>query len=516
MIQNPIIRGFNPDPSVIRIGRDYYIATSTFEWWPGVCVYHSKDLKNWKLHSRPLCRSSQLDLRGVPDGGGVWAPDLSYDGKLIYLVYTRVRERGPMMSTDNFLVTAPGIDGPWSEPVYLNSMGFDPSLFHDRDGRKWLISLDNHYGKCQRFNGLYIQEYDAEGGRLTGELRPLYREPKGELVEGSHLYNFDGKYYLLKAQGGTGERHSAQLSRSDSIFGPWEDCPFILLHSRDNPDLPLQKAGHADLVDTPDGELYMVHLAARYSGPGRCFFGRETCIQRVEWTDDGWLRLKDGGQNPHVEVPEPRGAEERDCPPEPAEYDFTKGSLPDCFQSLRRPLGKDLELTEEGLRLRGREGLNSLFDQSLVARRIDRARVSISVSVAFEPDCEKHLAGLVLFYDTCHWHYVFVTRSGGKKQVRVLSCDEKRLEYPGEPVLVRENADVELRAEINGLELKFYCDDGGGPRPVGGTLDMSVLTDEHVYLGFTGAMAGLCCQDLLYREKWAVFRRMAYGGQGDE
>ncbi len=507
MIHNPIIRGFNPDPSVIRIGEDYYIAASTFEWWPGVSIYRSGDLKHWRLACRPL---KNLDFIGVPDGGGIWAPDLSYDGEKIYLVYTVVRERGPMMDTDNYLVTADSIDGSWSEPVYLNSMGFDPSLFHDRDGRKWLVNLDNHYGEKQRFNGLYIQEYDPKAKALTGESRLLYREPRGELVEGSHLYNFDGKYYLLKAQGGTGERHSAQLSRSDSLFGPWEDCSFILLHSRDNPALPLQKAGHADLVDTPSGELYMVHLAARYSSPGHCFFGRETCIQRVEWTEDGWLRLKDGGQNPHVEVPEPENVEERPFPPENGIYDFTKEKeLSGCFQSLRRPLCEDMRLTGEGLLLRGRDGLNSCFTQTLLARRIDRAKVSISTRLAFEPECEKHLAGLVLIYDTCHWHYVYVTRSG-VRQVRVLTCDEKRLYYPEGVVAVPDGNDIILRAEINGAELRFYCDGGQGERPVGDPLNMNILTDEHVYMGFTGAMAGLCCQDMLHKKKWAAFRYMRY------
>ena len=419
------------------------------------------------------------------------------------------------MATDNYLITAESIDGPWSRPVYLNSIGFDPSLFHDRDGRKWLISLDNHYGENRRFNGLYIQEYDPAAKRLTGELRPLYSSPSGELVEGSHLYNFGGVYYLLKAQGGTGVRHSAQLSRAGSLFGPWEDCPFILLHSRDNPDLPLQKAGHADLVETPDG-LYMVHLAARYSSSGHCFFGREVCVQKVEWDDGGWLRLWGGGENPRVFVPEPKGLSEFVFPEESADCDLTAGALPSCFQSLRRPLGPDMELGAGGLRLRGRDGLNSLFDQSLLARRLDSARVGFTVRLSFEPDCEKHLAGLVLFYDTCHWHYLYVTRSGGVKQVRALSCDNKRLSYPSGFVAVPENADIELRAEIDGARLRFYAGAGAGLTPVCGELDMTILTDEHVFLGFTGAMAGICCQDLLYKEKWAEFRRVTYSAYGGE
>lgn len=507
MIENPILRGFNPDPSVIRIGGDYYIATSTFEWWPGVAIYHSRDLVNWRLHSRPLDRRTMLNLYGVPDSGGVWAPDLSYDGERVYLVYTNVRERGPMMQTDNYLVTADDINGEWSEPVYLNSLGFDPSLFHDADGRKWLLSLDNHYGEGRRFNGLYAQEYDAVGHRLKGELRPVYREPNGELVEGAHLYNVGGTYYLLKAQGGTGKRHSAQLSRAPSIFGPWEDCPFILLHSRDNASLPLQCAGHADIVDTPSGELYLVHLATRYSSNGRCIYGRETCIQRVMWDSNGWLRLRDGGENPHVFVPAPDGAPEPEPLPQTELYDFRTDKLPDCFLSLRVPVGDRAAFTDGGLRMRGADGLLSLFEQTLLARRIDSAEIEVSTRLSFSPDSEKHMAGLVLIYNTSIWHYLYVTKKDGKRTVSVLTCDNRRLSYPAPHIPVGEDEDVTLTARTDGVSLRFFCSTGGEEFPVGGELDMTLLD---VSGAFTGAMVGIACQDLYRREKCADFRYMEY------
>ena len=506
MIENPVIRGFNPDPSVIRVGDDFYVATSTFEWWPGVCIYHSRDLRHWRLHSRPLDRMSMLDLTGVPDSGGVWAPDITYDGKTFYLVYTNVRERGPMMQTDNYVVMTDDIDGEWSEPVYLNSMGFDPSMFHDRDGRTWLLSLNNHYGKNQRFNGLYIQEFDTRSRRLVGDVRLIYREPHGELVEGSHIYHFGDTYYLLKAQGGTGRRHSAQLSRSQSLYGPWEDCPDILLHSRDDVSLPLQCAGHADILDTPDGELFLFHLATRYSSEGHSIFGRETCLQRIEWTSDGWLRLSDGGQNPHVYVSEPDLPEHK-FPADDGVYDFTCGPLPDCFQSLRLPLGDRIRFTGSALSLRGSNGLNSRFEQTLLARRIDSARVRISTRLLFEPEHEKHMAGLILIYDTQNWHYLYVTRSErGQKQVCVLTCNKGAMEYPAEPIAINESTDIELHADINGADLHFSFSDGGELRSIGGELDINILAD----VAFTGAMAGICCQDLMRKEKCAEFHWFRY------
>lgn len=514
MIENPILRGFNPDPTIIRIGEDYYIATSTFEWWPGVCIYHSKDLKNWELHSRPLNRISQLDMTGVPDGGGIWAPCLSYDGERVYLVYTNVRERGPMMQNENYLVTADDIDGEWSDPVYLNSLGFDPSLFHDKNGKKWLLSLDNHYRENQRFNGLHIQEYDPVQKKLVGEIRRLYTEPNNELVEGSHLYQFNGMYYLLKAQGGTGFNHSAQLSRSENLTGPWEDCPFILLHSRDNLSLPLQKAGHADLVETPQGELYMVHLATRFSCDEQfSIYGRETSIQKVEWTGDKWLKLSQGGENPHMSVPLPTGAEEYKFPEKSGFYDFKSRIIDEDFQSLRKPLDDAVCFTENGLKMRGQDGLNSHYDQSLIARRIDSSDVTITTKLRFEPDWEKHLAGLVFIYDTCHWHYCYVSRNNKtkEKEINIIICDNKKLSYPiRETIPVKENVPIELRGIIKGSKLQFAYNDGSGFINAGKSLDINILTDEHIYLGFMGAMAGICCQDLFRKEKCAEFEWFEY------
>ena len=161
-ITNPILRGFNPDPSILRVGDDYYIATSTFEWYPGVQIHHSKDLVHWRLLTRPLRRASQLDMRGDPDSCGIWAPCLTYADGLFYLIYTDVKRYGRISSSGasnaslrdfhNYLVTAEKIDGDWSEPIYLNSSGFDPSLFHDDDGRKYLVNmLWDHRANQNRF-----------------------------------------------------------------------------------------------------------------------------------------------------------------------------------------------------------------------------------------------------------------------------------------------------------------------------------------------------------------------------
>ncbi len=510
MIENPIIRGFNPDPSIIRIKDTYYIATSTFEWWPGVAVYSSKDLRSWKIDHYPLNRKSQLDLQGVPDGGGIWAPCLSYDGDTAFLVYTNVKERGPFMTTDNYLVYTNDIaSGEWSEPVYLNSLGFDPSLFHDDDCRKWLLNLDNHYAEGQRFNGLWIQEYDHNRKKLVGEIKQFYKEPHGELVEGTHILKHDGKYYILKAQGGTGWQHSAQMSRSDNLMGPYTDDPQILLHSRDNNSLYIQKAGHADIVETQDGEIYMVHLGSRYndSKDKTTYCGRETCIEKVYWNEEGWLRLAQGGNNPS------RFVEEPSIPPADFEernlyFDFRNAKCLDKeLMSLRGPIDeKDMIFGKDGLTLRGGDGLLSKFRQSLIAHRIEERHMTAETKLEFSPEYEKHMAGLIIIYDTGHWHYLYLSASNdtGKRTVSTLTCNHHKLEYTHEQEEIGDGA-VTLKAYINGNDLQFAYDDGSGEKKFGAVKDMKIVTDENIFLGFTGAMVGICVQDMYMREKSAVF-----------
>jgi len=185
-IRNPILRGFNPDPSIVRVGDDYYIATSTFEWFPGVQIHHSRDLVHWHLLTRPLNRASQLNMLGDPDSCGIWAPCLSYADGLFWLIYTDVKRFGrasvagasgaSMRDFHNYLVTSPRIDGDWSDPVYLNSSGFDPSLFHDDDGRKYLVNmLWDHRPGNNRFAGIVLQEYSVKERKLIGERKNIFK-----------------------------------------------------------------------------------------------------------------------------------------------------------------------------------------------------------------------------------------------------------------------------------------------------------------------------------------------------
>src|SRR5215468_1332300 len=347
-IQNPILRGFNPDPSIVRVGDDYYIATSTFEWYPGVQIHHSRDLVHWRLLTRPLNRASQLNMLGEPDSCGIWAPCLTYDQGLFYLIYTDVKRYGrtsqpgttgaSLRDMHNYLVTSKTIDGEWSDPIFLNSSGFDPSLFHDDDGRKYLVNMLWDFRPSQnRFAGIQLQEYSIAERRLVGPRSLIFRGTSIGFTEGPHLYKRNGYYYLLTAEGGTGWGHAVTLARSRSLSGPYELHPdTYILTSRNRPEVELQRAGHADLVETQNGETYLVHLCGRpLKNRGRCTLGRETAIQEMRW-EDGWLRTLQDDALPTLDTPAPN-LPPHPFPPAPARSDFDANDLPLAFQWLRTP-----------------------------------------------------------------------------------------------------------------------------------------------------------------------------------
>ena len=193
----------------------------------------------------------------------------------------------------NYLVTSERIDGDWSDPIYLNSSGFDPSLFHDDDGRKYLVNmLWDHRPGQNRFAGIVLQEYAPAQRKLVGERHNIFKGTPLGLTEAPHLYKRDGWYYLITAEGGTAWGHAVTMARSRALLGPYELHPDIhILSARHRPDVALQRAGHADLVETQSGETYMVYLCGRPLGNrGRCTLGRETAIQPMTWSPDGWLR----------------------------------------------------------------------------------------------------------------------------------------------------------------------------------------------------------------------------------
>jgi xylan 1,4-beta-xylosidase len=519
-IRNPVLCGFHPDPSFLRVGEDYYIATSTFEWFPGVRIHHSKDLVNWRLLTHALTRKSQIDLTGNPDSGGVWAPDLSYADGRFYLVYTDVKSwTGGCKDTHNYLVTAPAIEGPWSDPVYLNSSGFDPSLFHDADGRKWLVNqIWDHRKGRNPFAGIVLQEFSWQEKKLVGPAKNIFAGTSLGFTEGPHLYRRGGFYYLLTAEGGTGYDHAASLARSKKISGPFETMPGNpLVTSAKDENIPLQKAGHGSLVETQTGEWYLAHLCGRpLPGSRNCNLGRETAIQKCAWTGDCWLRLASGGNQPAVAVPAP-GLPAHPFPADSVRDDFDSERLSGHFATLRVPPDdRWLSLTDRPgyLRLRGRESLSSRHSQSLVAQRLQAFQAEAVTCVEFEPDSFQQMAGLICIYDVCNWFYLRISHDETLgKSLRIAQCIKGKYDEPGDSdVSIDGWLRCYLKASFNHAALQFaYSPDGGVWTEIGVRLDAGLLSDEQATpLGFTGTFIGICAQDLAGTMKSADFDFFEY------
>jgi xylan 1,4-beta-xylosidase len=518
LLRNPILRGFDPDPSILRVGDDYYIATSTFEWFPGVQIHHSRDLVHWRLVSRPLARAAQLDMRGNPDSCGVWAPDLSFADGRFHLIYTDVKRYGrttvggasgaSLRDFHNYVVTCETIDGDWSDPAHLNSSGFDPALFHDEDGRSWLLNMlwDHRPGR-DRFAGIVIQPYDRATRRLTGERRLIFEGTALGLTEGPHLYKRDGWYHLLVAEGGTGWNHAVTMARSRTIEGPYEVHPDgPVLTARGKAGAPLQRAGHADLVETPDGTPWLAYLCGRpLPARGRCVLGRETAIQPMRWGEDGWLRTIARDATPVIEAEAPP-LPPCPWPTEPVRTDFDDAHLPAAFQWLRTPEpGTIFSLSERPghLRLHGRETIGSLFTQALVARRQQAFRFTATTLLDFEPEHYQQAAGLVCYYNGSKFHYLHVTHDEEHgRHLRVMSAlpDQPQGDAFTAPVPIPAGP-VELRAEMDFDVLRFAWRIEGEAhwRWLPDLLDASILSDEASapeLPNFTGAFVGMACQDM--------------------
>ena len=530
-IRNPILPGFNPDPSILRVGDDYYIATSTFEWYPGVQIHHSRDLMHWRLLTRPLRRESQLNMLGDPDSCGIWAPCLTYSDGLYWLLYTDVKRYGRTSQggasgagwrdTHNYLTASPRIDGDWPDPVYLNSSGFDPSLFHDDDGRKYLVNmLLDHRPGHNRFGGIVLQEYSAAERKLVGPIHNIFKGTSIGFTEGPHLYKRNGYYYLLTAEGGTGWGHAVTMARSRQITGPYELHPdTYILTARHRPDIELQRAGHADLLETQNGETYLVHLCGRpLHNRGRCTLGRETAIQPMMWSQDDWLRTSDGAGLPYTEVAAP-ALPQHPFPASPEREDFQSPTLPLDFQWLRSPWPEELfSLTARPgfLRLYGRETLGSHFRQSLVARRQQAHCYHAETMIEFEPDHYQQMAGLICYYNSSKFHYLCISHHEDLgKFIQVCSCvpDLPQPDVFGAAAAIPAGEPIHLRVEVDFERLYFAYRVGARKWTRLGPLDASILSDEASAPGtpnFTGAFVGVCCQDLGGTRRHADFDYFEY------
>lgn len=522
MIENPILRGFNPDASVVKVGSDYYLATSTFEWMPGVEIYHSSDLVNWTLVAQPLQGDTTVSLVGNLNSGSIWAPHLSYSEGQFWLLITDVKTGTAFKDTLNYVLSAKEITGPWSEPVFVTASGFDPAFFHDDDGKHYLMSmLFDHRLEKKRFAGLVMQEFDLATKSLVGERKKFFEGTDLGVCEGPQILKKDGWYYLLAAAGGTDYSHAATVCRAKQVMGPYELSPYHpFLTTKNDPKNPLQKSGHASFVQVSADEWYIVHICARpLTERGYCPLGRETALQKIEWID-GWPRLTTGTSAPELLIDEPSIAKEviqkKD---HSSRTDFDEPTLPSYFKSLRQPIGNQCSLSERKgyLRLYGQQSITSLHRQTLIARRWQHFAFRVETKMEFEPQSFQQLAGLTLFFDTDNWHYLHVSYDEETKEKYIqLETDAiNQFQYASERLVIQPNLAIHLAVEVDHEWAQFSYAVGDEPwqmigDPVSAAQLSSDFIKENGKLAFTGAMVGICAQDMDNHRSYADFDFFTY------
>ena len=534
MIKNPILTGFNPDPCICKKGDDFYIAVSSFEWLPGIPIYHSKDLKNWELYTHVLTLDSQVELRKLPSAKGVWAPCLTYceEEDSFYVIYGVMNSMNARyFDIDNYLIKAKNIRGPWTEPVYLHSAGFDASILHDDDGKKYIVSLEWETRDGYEKPGVIcVSEYDTVNKCLKEYPKRVYNGGTDRgCIEAPHLTKRGEYYYLMCAEGGTGYNHCVTMARSKSPYGPFEKDPTnpILTSSPNNsneradwdhlkpkyynPDSILQKSGHGSYVNLDEKNAYLVHLCARPFVPElRCTLGRETAIQKMIWTEDGWLRLADGSNLAKLETDE-TGLVDFDAEILPDRDDFDREVLRKDYYSPRifPSTFTDYKSRRGFVKLRGQESLSSLNRVSLLCRKLPSVNIIASAGLDFNPEIYQHSAGLVLYYDNMNY-------------IAIRKYYSDTLKQPAIAIISLENGEkkefLDTRTAVDGRPVCFelivserksffkWGYEGEETKPIGPVFDTSKFSDEYCKYGeFTGTMAGIFAVDSMFHKKEADF-----------
>ena len=534
MIKNPILTGFNPDPCICRKGDDFYIAVSSFEWLPGIPIYHSKDLKHWELYTHVLTLNSQVELRKLPSAKGVWAPCLTYceEEDSFYVIYGVMNSMNARyFDVDNYLIKAKDIRGPWTEPVYLHSAGFDASILHDDDGRKYIVSLEWETREGYEKPGVIcVAEYDTKNKCLKEYPKRVYNGGTDRgCIEAPHLTKRGEYYYLMCAEGGTGYNHCVTMARSKSPYGSFEKDPMnpILTSSPNNsneradwdhlkpryynPESALQKSGHGSYVNLDEKTAYLVHLCARPFVPElRCTLGRESAIQKMIWTDDGWLRMADGTNLAKIET------EEAYLPAFDAEIlpdrdDFDETVLRKDYYSPRIFPNEFTDSTSrEGfIRLRGQESLSSLNRVSLLCRKLPSVDVEASVCLDFNPEIYQHSAGLVLYYDNMNYIALRKYYSDTLKQpvVAIISLENGEKKEHLDTRTAVDDRVLRFELIVSGRESYFrWGYEGEDTKPIGPVFATDKLSDEYCKYGeFTGTMVGIFAVDSMFHKKEADF-----------
>lgn len=504
---NPILAGWYSDPSICTNGEgDYFLVTSTFTFFPGVPLFHSRDLVNWKQVGHVLSRPSQLrNMEKQNVSGGIFAPAIAYNpsNKTYYMITTNVGD-------GNFFVKTEDPFGEWSDPIKLPEVvGIDPAFFFDEDGKAYIVNNDDAPDGKPEYPGhrtVRVVEFDTSTDKCVGERKIVVNkgcrpEEKPIWCEGPHIYKENGKYYLMTAEGGTGGWHSEVIYRGDTPFGPYipyEGNPILTQRTLDSqrPN-PVTCAGHADIVKTPEGDWWGVFLAVRPVANDKENLGRETFLMPVKWTEDGWpYFLREGELVPFV-VSKP-GVKREKCVTF-GNYtrveEFNDSTLGMEWMTLRGPVTDYYSLTTNPgfLTLKCADVKSS--DKAplpFVCRRINHHCFDASTKLTFFPENNNQSAGILLLKDEAHQYYLARTRKGEAHFVEVRKVSDTGISVLGAKEVDPSLNTVVLKVKGNGLEYAFmYSADGGDSwETVAEGVDAGFTSTAEAG-GFTGTVVGV-------------------------
>lgn len=504
--RNPVISGFHPDPSVCRWGDDYYLVTSSFEYFPGVPLFHSTDLVNWQQLGHVLTRTEQLDLRDAHSSGGVYAPSIRVHEGTFYMVTTNVSAGG------NFYVSTNDPAGEWSNPIFVDHPGIDPDLFFDADGTVYFTSAS---GGAEG-PGIYQSRIDIKTGQRLSDVKFVWPGTGGQYPEAPHIYRIGNWYYLMMAEGGTEYGHMETIARSKQPYGPFEGCPHNPILTHRSKLKSIHATGHADLVQTPDGDWWAVFLGIRpHQYPPKHHLGRETFLAPVTWTEDGWPIIGDNGM-----VDETMSAGNLPLQPvetAPVRDDFDRPQLAPLWNFLRTPNATNWSLQEQvgSLTLYGVPAtLSDIGVPTFVGRRQQHFLCEASTRLTFAPQRDGEEAGVTVYMNDRFHYEIAVTRIAGVRKVIFRRQIGSLWKVENEAPWTTDSIVLTVKADANRYSFGFSSGDVEEPYWFGQG-ECALLSTE-VAGGFTGVMIAMYATGNGARsEAPAHFDWYDYQGEGE-
>lgn len=487
--QNPILPGFYPDPSIARAGNDFYMICSSFEYFPAVPIFHSRDLINWMQIGHVLDRDSQLDLRERRSSDGIYAPTLRYHDGTFYMITTDVYGIG------NFFVTATDPAGPWSDPIAIPFGGIDPSLFFDDDGKVYVTAQQG-----SGYDSHVIQyEIDITTGEAISDPLIIWKGDGGPWTEGPHLYKIKGMYYIMTASGGTAKDHREIIGRSSEPNGPFELYPSPILTHRWI-EHPIQYLGHADQVEDVNGEWWAVFLGVRLIDTGYSVLGRETFLAPVIWNDEGWPMIDNNEGSVNLEMNVKRQPILPDSKSSvlsalfQGRDDFDGSALPEGWTFLRNPAEGSWSLTERKgwLALLGQAaGLSDVGQVAFVGRRQQGLQGEWSTLLEFSNISNGEEAGICARRDEEAHYEIFLKQEEGRKSIGARLTVRGKSELVAEVPVEASRVYLKIESEVTDYSL-LYSLDGFNWSTIGGGAAKSLSPEDFVdKMCFTGVVIGL-------------------------